>query len=188
MNENISDNELMNKFSGCSMDAYKQIFNRYKNKLLNHIIWVFNIHKDNAEDIVQQTLIKVYMYKYKYKASHEFSTWVYTIAKNLSLNQMKSRKNTVSIEEENHFNYNKQETTYTMDCEDDRNNKVEILKSCISSLNVKYREILNFRYVEGLSFEEISVIQNTNINTLKTHAKRGLEILKNNLKDFDFEK
>lgn len=202
MKDELSDNILMNQFANCSMNAYNQIFHRYKNKLLNHMVFVFMIPSDNAEDIVQKSLIKVYEYKFKYKSSYQFSTWLFTIAKNLCLNEIKTNKRIVSLDsnppeetvewsvengEQRMEKIEHRQEPVEFGIENESLSKVEVIKKEIQKLKEKYREVLIMRYVDNMSIEEISVLADKNINTVKSLLKRGLETLKDNMQKYSFE-
>lgn len=181
-----SDNQLMNDFSKCSIDAYTEIFNRYQKRLLNFVLRGLIKDVDMSEDIVQKTLIKVYENKHIYTPSHQFSTWIYTIARNLSLNEIKRVKNInshqVSYEEAGALeNGNNLESTV------ENSNINEIFLNIIKMLDNKYREVLTMRYIEELSYDEISKITDIKVNTLKSHSKRGLKQIERVLKDKNIE-
>ncbi len=91
MGEEKTDNELMREFKRCSDAAYKQIVQRYENRLFNYVLRAFGLSRDEGEDVVQNTLKRVYEWKFKYVAKHAFSTWVYTIAKHFALNELQRR-------------------------------------------------------------------------------------------------
>lgn len=187
MKSDKSDNDLMKEFSNCSKDSYIIIFNRYKNRILNFIIRGYIHDKDDAEDVVQKTFIKVYTYKYKYKSTFQFSTWIYTIAKNLSLNEVNRIKR---------FNTSKEESD-SLETISENNSPASImenkdyntiLKTAIEKLKPKYKEVIALRYIEGFSYSEISGITSKGINTLKSHCRRGLQQIKEMLSKYGFEK
>jgi len=170
-----SDNEIMKEFEGCSIDAYKIIFDRYKNRLYNYLIRAFAFDRDSAQDIVQKTLIRVYEYKFKYKPTYQFSTWVYTITRNLYLNEIKRKKHERLEDEENGYNIilEKNDPAEEIIIKENYNT----LTACIDKLDPKYREVIVMRFKEELTYEEIALILKKNTNTLKSLCKRGLENL-----------
>ena len=86
-----SDEQLMMLFQGGNENAYIELVNRYKDKLIN---FIFNYLGDieSSEDVVQETMIKLYQKKHYYKEIAKFSTWLYTIAKNLANTELRKRK------------------------------------------------------------------------------------------------
>lgn len=192
MNEKESDNELMKQFSNCSMLAYNQIYHRYKNKLLNHLVFSGLITRNYAEDIVQKTMLQVYKYKFKYKDKFQFSTWVYTIAKNYCLNESKQANNTIGLDDllfhekgniENSF------LSYADNSIDvaDSEIKIKFIRMQMLKVKDKYREVLTLRYIDNMSLEEIAGFTHKNLNTVKSLLKRGLELLKEYSKQYTYE-
>jgi len=78
MQREKSDNELMEEFASCSLDAFKQVYYRYKIKIFNFVLRNYLQDNDLTEEVLQKTFITVYEYKYRYKKSYMFSTWIYT--------------------------------------------------------------------------------------------------------------
>ena len=186
MNLNKSDNELMNEFAGCSMDSFTMVFNRYKNRILNFVLRGYLHDKDNAEDIVQKTFIRVYEYKHKYNTTNQFSTWVYTIAKNLSLNELKrKRKLRADDDPDDTEKFLAEDESLSQKIE--KQNIQELLTKAIELLKPKYREVIVMRYLQRMSYEEISEITSKRINTLKSQSKRGLKQIRDKVKNYGIE-
>ena len=93
-----SDEELISRFQNGDENAYVELVNRYKDKLLNFVFY-FIKDEELSEDIVQETFIRLYQKKHYYKQIAKFSTWIYTIARNLSNTELrkKNRSNMVYL-------------------------------------------------------------------------------------------
>ena len=78
-----TDEELIARFQEGDEQAYVELVNRYRDKLMT---FIYHFVKDNeqAEDIVQDALLKLYTHKHYYRNIAKFSTWIYTIAGNLA--------------------------------------------------------------------------------------------------------
>ena len=87
----LTDEQLIKKFQDGDVGAYNQIVYRYKDRLLNFIYRFLN-DLDRSEDLVQDTLLKLYTHKDSYKEIAKFSTWLYTIAANLSRTELRKNK------------------------------------------------------------------------------------------------
>ena len=87
----LTDEQLIKKFQGGDVGAYNQIVYRYKDRLLNFIYRFLN-DMDRSEDLVQDTLIKLYTHKDSYQEIAKFSTWIYTIASNLAKTELRKLK------------------------------------------------------------------------------------------------
>ena len=86
-----SDEKLILRFQEGDVNAYNELVKRYKDRLLNFVLRYFN-NVEQAEDVVQDTLIKLYTHASYYKNVAKFSTWIFTIAKNNALTELRKNK------------------------------------------------------------------------------------------------
>ena len=171
-----SDEQLMLLFQGGDENAYVELVNRYKDKLIN---FIFNYLGDleSSEDVVQETMIKLYQKKHYYKEIAKFSTWLYTIAKNLAnteLRKRKQRKTTLLSQ------FSKDDKTYELpsnepepgqEVQTDIVNK--IIRDAVDQLSEKFKIVIVLRDIQGLSYEDISEIINVPIGTVKSRINRA---------------
>ena len=87
----FTDEELISRFQKGDERAYVELVNRYKDRLLN-FVFQFLGDIEQAEDVVQDTMLRLYEKKHYYKEIAKFSTWLYTIAKNLANTELRKRK------------------------------------------------------------------------------------------------
>jgi RNA polymerase sigma-70 factor (ECF subfamily) len=172
-----SDNELMSEFAACSKEAYEVIFKRYKKPLKNYA-WGILKDYDLSEEVVQKALIKVWKYKYRYKPRYKFITWVFTITKNLCINELRYIKRELNRKGETEVDNLADNDSVDANKKIEEEQNSQNLKELISHIPVKYSQIIYLRYLEELSFKEISSRTGLNENTLKSLAKRALEKLK----------
>ncbi|GAF97674.1 unnamed protein product, partial [marine sediment metagenome] len=85
------DFRLMKAAQKGDMVAFNEIVNRYKDRLMN-VIGRMLSSKEEAEDIVQETLVRVYQHRQSFNFQHCLSTWIYTIGLNLGRNELRKRK------------------------------------------------------------------------------------------------
>ena len=86
-----SDEELITEFQGGNQDAFTLLVGRYKDQLMNYVYRYLG-DSDEADDVVQEVFVRVYHKKDTYRPIAKFSTWVYTIATNLSKTELRRRK------------------------------------------------------------------------------------------------
>ena len=181
----FSDKELMLKFQNGDELAYNELVNRYKNKLLNFIYRYFG-SKDDAEDILQETFIKLYYKKDYYKPISEFSTWIYTIAANLSKTELRKRKRRKTSQLSEMGVENKEfDIRYEDDTDLEINteyNEHEINKA-IQDLETPFRTAFILRDIQELSYEEISKITEVPLGTIKSRINRARIQLQSKLKE-----
>ncbi len=98
MNEDL---QLVLKAQNSCRDSFNQLVVKYSNQLVN-FLWRRGIVLQEAEDIAQDAFIQAYKKLNFYKAKYSFSTWLYTIARNISIDRMRANKfETISIHSEN---------------------------------------------------------------------------------------
>ena len=171
-----SDEQLMSLFQEGDENAYIELVNRYKDKLIN---FIFNYLGDleSSEDVVQETMIKLYQKKHYYKEIAKFSTWLYTIAKNLAnteLRKRKQRKTTLLSQ------FRKDDKTYELPSNDPEPGQEiqtdivnKIIKDAVDQLSEKFKIVIVLRDIQGLSYEDISEIINVPIGTVKSRINRA---------------
>ena len=86
-----TDEELIASFQNGNEQAYIELVRRYRDRLMT-FVFRFLGDMELSEDIVQDTMIKVYTHKHYYKEIAKFSTWIYTIAGNLAKTELRKRK------------------------------------------------------------------------------------------------
>ena len=171
-----SDEQLMSLFQGGDENAYIELVNRYKDKLIN---FIFNYLGDleSSEDVVQETMIKLYQKKHYYKEIAKFSTWLYTIAKNLAnteLRKRKQRKTTLLSQ------FSKDDKTYELPSNDPEPGQEiqtdivnKIIRDAVDQLSEKFKIVIVLRDIQGLAYEDISEIINVPIGTVKSRINRA---------------
>ncbi len=86
-----TDEQLIGRFQSGDEGAYIELVNRYKDRLIN-FVYQFLGDIEQAEDVVQDTMLKLYEKKHYYREIAKFSTWIYTIARNLANTELRKRK------------------------------------------------------------------------------------------------
>ena len=87
----FTDEELISRFQNGEEQAYIELVNRYRDRLMSFIYRFVN-DQVAAEDIVQDTLVKLYTHKDYYRNIAKFSTWIYTIAGNFAKTELRKKK------------------------------------------------------------------------------------------------
>ena len=171
-----SDEQLMLLFQGGNEKAYIELVNRYKDKLIN---FIFNYLGDieSSEDVVQETMIKLYQKKHYYKEIAKFSTWLYTIAKNLAnteLRKRKQRKTTLLSQ------FSKDDKMYDLPSNDNEVGQEiqteivsKIIREAVDQLSEKFKTVITLRDIQQLSYEDISEIIDVPIGTVKSRINRA---------------
>ena len=179
-----SDKELILRFQQGDELAYVELVNRYRNRLIN-FVFRFVGSFEEAEDIVQDTFVKLYQKKDYYRPISAFSTWIFTIASNLAKTELRKRKrrkvsylSQIGIEEKD-FDIPVEDTT---DEETVGEYTESQIQGAIQSLQLHFRTALILRDIEELSYEEISKILDVPLGTIKSRINRARLQLQEKLK------
>ncbi|MFQ5603194.1 MAG: RNA polymerase sigma factor [bacterium] len=180
-----SDEELIERFQKGDLYAFDLIVKRYKDQLLN-FIYRFVGSQEEAEDIVQETFLRVYRKRKAYKRIAKFSTWIYTIAGNLARTELRRRKRRklFSVTEMGYEDrdYEISDEGFNPESHVDGVIQEEIIQREIENLSPKFREVIVLRDIQELSYEEISTIIKVPIGTVKSRVNRGRLKLQSRLK------
>ena len=181
-----TDEELIARFQEGDEQAYVELVNRFRNRLMSFIYRYVN-DMEQAEDIVQDALLKLYTHKHNYKNIAKFSTWIYTIAANLAkteLRKKKSRKVTylsqMGPEEKDYELPAVEPDTDELAQSEYIENKIQ---AAIQKLPLHFRTVTILRDIQELSYEEISKIVDVPLGTVKSRINRARIQLQKELKD-----
>ncbi len=178
---NPDELKLIQDFNNGNEQAYNQLVLRYKEK----IYWIVRRmipNHDDADDITQNVFIKAYQSLRSFKGDSSFYTWIYRIAINLSLNEIRRKKfrRTFSIDEEIHQIRSSDDQPIEVMVREER---TRLIKEAIERLPEKQKKVFLLRYYEELPYEEIAKILHTSVGGLKAnyfHAVKKIgEYLKN---------
>lgn len=170
---------------------FSTLYTKYYPKLVYFTSKITN-DPQKAEDISTDSFMAAFEKIEKYeKEKSQFSTWLFTIAKNLALQDLKSEKKTMSLDIE----FDDEGTTMKdfIQEEDNENHlheihakKAEIMKKHISKLKSPYRDVIEMRELKRMSYKDISEKLNLNLSTVKSQIRNGRAILvRETKKEFD---
>jgi RNA polymerase sigma-70 factor (ECF subfamily) len=181
----ITDEQLIAKFQADDLAAFDQIVERYQGQLINFVGRLLN-DRNAAEDIVQETFLRVYRNKHRYKEIARFSTWIYTIAGNLARTELRRRKirNFFSISQrgEGEKDYEIPDTDIDVEKSVEGSMVKEMILREVMKLPVYFREVIILRDLQDLSYEEISQILKVPLGTVKSRVNRGRSQIQKRLK------
>ncbi len=180
----VTDEELIRRFQNGEERAFNEIVMRYKDRLLNFVYRFLN-DIERAEDLVQDTFLKVYTHKHSYQEIAKFSTWLYTIAGNLARTELRKlkRRRTYSISDLSYDN-----KQYDIPLIDDPESNIEStnfahnLQKAMNQLPPDFKTMVILRDIQELSYEDISKIVDVPIGTVKSRINRGRLKLQSMLK------
>jgi len=159
------------------MVAFNQIVEKYRNRLMSVIFRMIQ-SSEEAEDIVQETFLRVYQHRNSFDFRHCFSTWLYTIALNLARNELRKRKRFKFFDI---FDMQGKETEIAVEMKLP-SNLPQALERAMENLPEKYKTAFLLRDVQELPYEEVAQIMNIPLGTVKSRVNRARAILREKLK------
>ncbi|MDP6169826.1 MAG: sigma-70 family RNA polymerase sigma factor [Candidatus Marinimicrobia bacterium] len=181
-----TDEQLIGRFQAGDERAYVELVNRYKDRLLN-FVFQFLGDIEQAEDVVQDTMLRLYEKKHYYKEIAKFSTWIYTIARNLANTELRKRKRRKTT----YLSHmSKDERQYEIPAVQDNVDQSlhnefiqDRIKSAISKLPEHYKMVIILRDIQELSYDDISNIVGVPLGTIKSRINRARLQLQADLQD-----
>jgi RNA polymerase sigma factor (sigma-70 family) len=167
--------------------AFKLLMERHRNAV-QHIILKLVHNYDESLDLVQETFFKAFSSLATYKTKFRFTTWLYRIAANCSIDHLRRKKiEAFSLDQPIETDKGKLEIEIpdrTFDPEKDLTLKQQELsvEEAIASLPKKYKEVILLRHKDDKSYEEIAAILHLSTGTIKARIFRARVLLKKKLK------
>ncbi len=172
--------------------AKKGDINAFESLIQENEILVYNIayrmlaQPEDAKDISQEVFIKAYKNIHNFDEKSAFSTWIYRIAVNTCIDEIRKRKNktTVSIEEEQQTQDGSFQKQFISEEPSPENaylafEKNQEIIQAINTLSPEHKAVVTLRDLNGLSYTEISDITNLSLGTVKSRLARARNQLKN---------
>jgi RNA polymerase sigma-70 factor, ECF subfamily len=167
-------------------NAYAEIVEIYKNKVYQLCYRMLG-NRHEAEDVAQEAFIRAYVNIHTYNPNMKFSSWLYRIATNLSIDRIRKKKPDFYLDAE--VSGTDGLTMYsqlaaTEASPEDALESLELqetVQKAILKLPEKYRSVIVLKYIEELSLQEISEILDLPVGTVKTRIHRGREALRKQL-------
>ena len=168
------------------VNALAELIARYQNRLYRYLLRLVR-QPAEAEDLFQQTWLKVVEKIRSFDASRNFDAWLFTLARNLAIDHLR-RVRPQSLDEPV-ADDERAETVVDRLRSDDAAPFERALASerrthigeAMAALPVIYREVLALRFEEEMKIEEIAHVTGTPLSTVKTRLRRSLEQLRNSL-------
>jgi len=173
-------------------DAFAELVSRYRNQITSYIYRMTNDY-DGAVDLAQETFMRVYRAAGRYQTTHAFSTYIYRIATNLAISELRKRKRRRLVSLTGLVTSADGQEPRDFDAPDERplqdvslvdSERRQVVKRAISTLPEKYRAPLVLRDVEGKSYDEIAAILRTSEGTVKSRINRARNFLRDKMRSY----
>jgi RNA polymerase sigma-70 factor (ECF subfamily) len=191
--EPLTDHRLLESTREGDEAAFAELVRRYRNQITNYVYRLTNDY-EIAVDLAQETFLRVYRAAERYQSSYAFSTYIYRIATNLAISELRRRKRHRLVSLTGFFQPREQGGE---DCELDpadlqpladtalvEGERRQAVARAIATLPEKYRVPLVLRDVEERSYEEIARILGMSEGTVKSRISRARAFLRDKLRQY----
>jgi RNA polymerase sigma-70 factor, ECF subfamily len=176
----LDDSAVVAAFLAGERRAFNELVERYQNRLLNFVYRTTG-DRERAEDLVQETFIRVYRHLHRFDQSKKFSTWVYTIASNLAKNELRNRSRNPLVlfqmfrksDDGESRPLEWEDNTYRPDDLYRKRHLKSMVDSAVDQLPEHHRTVFMLREMEGKTYEEIAEITGANLGTVKSRLNRA---------------
>jgi len=188
----LGDREVVELAKAGKEDAYRELLRRYERPVFSLIYRMVRQHA-LAEDLAQETFIKVLNALETYRPEYKFSSWIFKIANNAAIDQLRRRElDTLSLDGAPDARTAEEIEATALQATDHGESPLEELESretgaaierAIGRLRPEYRTCILLRHVEGRSYEEIAEVMDLPLGTVKTYIHRARLELREYLAD-----
>ena len=182
-----NDAELITQALGGSQVAFRNLAQKHRSSVYHIISKIIRDH-ETANDLVQETFMKAFVSLASYRPEYRFSTWLYKIAANCSIDYLR-KKRIQALSLDSHPDnaadgrqFEVPDYSYHPGRALERKEQRVGIEEAIASLPDKYREVIIYRHKDDKSYEEIADLLRIPIGTVKARIFRARELLKKKLK------
>jgi len=182
----VSDLEkiLIKKSINGDIESFERLIEKYQVVAFNIAFRMIG-NKEDASDMAQEALIKVFKSLKNFRGDSSFSTWFYRIVTNKCIDGIRKMQKvkTVSLDKE----FESENGNYSIEIADNKylpdklyevKEKKELVQTALKRVPEKYRNVLVLRDIQSFTYEEISEITNMPLGTVKSRISRGRLLLK----------
>ena len=188
--DTTSDHALLEATRLGDDDAFAELVGRYRNQITSYIYRMTNDY-DGAVDLAQETFVRVFRAADRYQRTYAFSTYIYRIATNLAISELRKRKRRKLVSLTGFFQSTDGAEPQELNPPDERPlqdselvdfERRNAVQRAISTLPEKYRAPLILRDVDGRSYDEIAKILETSEGTVKSRISRARGFLREKMR------
>lgn len=176
-----------------NQDAFKLLLKKHR-EAIYHVTLRIVHNPQEAEDLVQETFMKAFSSLSSYRSQYKFTTWLYRIAANSSIDYLRKRKiAALSLDEEiptkhGRISLELADWTYNPEIDLVAKQKRFSVEKAIDTLPKRYKEVIILRHKDEKSYEEISSILKIPVGTVKARIFRARVLLKKKLKTLGWKR
>ena len=182
------DAKLIHDALSGNQAAYKRLLKKYHDQIFYLVSRIVH-NKEQVEDLTQEAFVKAFASLKNFNEEYAFSTWLYKIATNSSIDYIRKKKlDTFSIDKpiamgESEYSFELPDTTYQPDKRIIQHQRSTLIEEAINKLPEKYKRVIILRHTEERDYAEIAKMLKLPIGTVKAHIFRARELLNKYLRD-----
>lgn len=191
-----SDEKLMQKVKDGDMRSFDVLVRRWEDRLFNLIYKIIGDF-EAAKDIRQEVFLRIYQSAWRYRPHNHFKAWLYRIAVNCSINELRKRERHSILSIDVSYQHDDGQEKPLESVLADSNPKpdealqqsevIEHVQNALRRLSNEQRVVIVLRHYEGLKFHQIASVLDCPVGTVKSRMHHGLERLRMMLKDYCWE-
>ncbi|MDE2784806.1 MAG: sigma-70 family RNA polymerase sigma factor [Gemmatimonadota bacterium] len=176
----LEDNQVVQRFLDGEQRAFNELVHRYDKRLQNFVYRTIG-DRERAEDLIQETFVRVYRHIHRFDQTRKFSTWIYTIAGNLAKNELRNRsRNPLVLFQSLMKNW--EADFRPLEWEDPKTRPDDLYRKrflrqkvdeAVSLLSEHHRVVFVLRELHGKTYEEIAEITDCTLGTVKSRLNRA---------------
>lgn len=176
----LSDSDVVQAALDGDPRAFGELVSRYDQRLVNFVYRAIG-DRERAQDLVQETFVRVYRHLERFDQSKKFSTWIYTIASNLAKNELRNRSRNPLVLfqtikknwDADHRPLEWEDTQYKPDDLFRKRHLKAKVEEAVEQLPEHHRIVFVLRELEGKTYDEIAQITGCNLGTVKSRLNRA---------------
>lgn len=186
--EQPTDEDLVAAVLRGDRERFGDLVDRYQGRLVNYLFRLLR-SADDAHDLAQEVLVKVYQVLDRYDPQYKFSTWLFRVAQNAAIDQIRRRRlKLVSLRQDDSEGDGRDWDLPSPERgpygELRNRERGDAIQDAIDGLPWEYRELILLRHFGELPYEEIARMKGMPLGTVKNKLFRGRQMLKERLQDF----
>ena len=177
----FTDSELVSSAIEGREDSFEEIVRRYQRPIAAYVYRMVGNY-ESALDLTQDVFIKVYNSLARYSSEYKFSTWIYKIAHNASIDHLRrasTREQALVTESDGEtFERPIQSKKMTPEEENEKRERREEIETIVRNLPSAYRELIVLRHSHDMSYDEIADVTGLPLGTVKNRLFRAREMMR----------
>ena len=169
------DKALIEAFQKGDDFAFVSLYNRYKGPVYTFCLKML-FDRDLAQDVMQETFLRIYENRDRLLNAHSFKAWTFTIARNQCLNQFRRSSKHVGLDEES-ISTAPETAVLTQVANLEKSEQVALVNHFLGQLKPEYREVIILREYQNLTYDEIAAVTRSTLSAVKSRlfkARRKL--------------